>query len=168
MRISVFTRPQSAQSNLWTARSHRVACGSITASLSGLRHFGQLSSIKRSKDRVSLLWRWVTGRGSKARPQHIPVTDQGCLGIPAGEVDWCPPLIRARGFGGGPPHGLLGILPKQISFFHNASCLGHTLLASCQPWSLCRLGPAVCAKMLTRPNTLMEREPAVSPRSGCH
>jgi hypothetical protein len=32
-----------------------------TASLSGLRHFGQVSSIKRSKDRVSLLWRGVTG-----------------------------------------------------------------------------------------------------------
>ena len=37
-------------------------CGLTTASLSGLRHFGQVSSIKRSKDRVSLLWRGgVTG-----------------------------------------------------------------------------------------------------------
>jgi hypothetical protein len=44
-----------AQSNLWTARSRRVACGSITASRNGLRHFGQVSSIKRSNDRVGLL-----------------------------------------------------------------------------------------------------------------
>ena len=53
-RILVFTCPQTAQSNLWTARSRRVVCGLITASLSGLRHFGQVSSIKRSKDRLSL------------------------------------------------------------------------------------------------------------------
>jgi hypothetical protein len=33
------------------------------------------------------------------------------------------PLICVRGFGGGPAHGLLGILPKQISFFHDGLLL---------------------------------------------
>jgi hypothetical protein len=45
----------AAQSNLWTARSRRVLCGLIKASFSGLRHFGQVSSMKRSKDRVRLV-----------------------------------------------------------------------------------------------------------------
>jgi hypothetical protein len=39
-RILVFTPPQSAHSNLWTARSRRVECCSITASFIGLRHLG--------------------------------------------------------------------------------------------------------------------------------
>src|ERR1700722_20359314 len=47
--------PQFAHSKLWTASSARVRCGLITSSFKGLRHFGQTSFIKRSKDRVSLL-----------------------------------------------------------------------------------------------------------------
>ena len=39
----VFTTPQSAHSNLWTARSRRVECCSITASFISLRHLGQVS-----------------------------------------------------------------------------------------------------------------------------
>jgi hypothetical protein len=51
----VFTAPQFAHSKLWTARSARIGCGLITPGFKGLRHFGQTSFIKRSKDRVSLL-----------------------------------------------------------------------------------------------------------------
>ena len=51
----VFTAPQFGHSKLWTARSVRVGCGLIASSFNGLRHFGQTSFIKRSKDRVSLL-----------------------------------------------------------------------------------------------------------------
>ena len=44
-----------SQAALMSERIVRLACCSTTASLNGLRHFGQASSIKRSKDRVGLL-----------------------------------------------------------------------------------------------------------------
>jgi non-ribosomal peptide synthetase component F len=40
-----------------TARSRRVECCSITASFIGLRHLGQVSFIKKSKDMVRVHWR---------------------------------------------------------------------------------------------------------------
>jgi hypothetical protein len=54
--------PQCAHSKLCTTMLGRVVvCGLTTAGLSGLRHFGEVSFIKRSKDRVGLLWRWGDG-----------------------------------------------------------------------------------------------------------
>src|ERR1700734_4149272 len=52
-RILVCTVPQLEHSNLWTARLRRVGWGSITAGISGWRHFGQVSFIKRSIDMMN-------------------------------------------------------------------------------------------------------------------
>ena len=52
-RILLFTAPQFTHSNLWTARSRRVGCRVTPANSVGLRHFGQVSSITRSKDMLA-------------------------------------------------------------------------------------------------------------------
>ncbi len=54
-RVLVFTRPQSTQSNLCTARSRRVGLWHDYSELYWLAAPRQVSFIKRSKDRVSLL-----------------------------------------------------------------------------------------------------------------
>jgi hypothetical protein len=46
--VLVFTGPQSAHWNEWSAMSVRLGWSSITARLIGLRHLGQMSSIVKS------------------------------------------------------------------------------------------------------------------------
>jgi hypothetical protein len=65
-RILVCTVPQFEHSNLWTARLRRVGWGSITAGISGWRHFGQVSFIKRSIDMMNSFSLWDTRRGHTA------------------------------------------------------------------------------------------------------
>ena len=60
-RILVFTPPQSVHSNLWSERSRRAGCCSIRASFIGLRHLGQVSFAKRSKDMVRFLCEHLAG-----------------------------------------------------------------------------------------------------------
>ena len=60
-RILVLTPPQSVHSNLWSERSRRVGCCSIRASFIGLRHFGQVSFAKRSRDMVRFLCEHLAG-----------------------------------------------------------------------------------------------------------
>ena len=52
--ILILVELQLAHWNLWTARSRRVGCGSMAASVIGLRHFVQVSFMKRSKDIVGI------------------------------------------------------------------------------------------------------------------
>src|ERR1700733_13476692 len=49
-RILVVTCPQLVHLNLCIASSCLVGCGSTAASFSGLRHFGHVSFIKRSRN----------------------------------------------------------------------------------------------------------------------
>jgi hypothetical protein len=53
--------PQSVHSNLWSDRSRRVGCCSIRASFIGLRHLGQVSFAKRSKDMMRFLCEHLAG-----------------------------------------------------------------------------------------------------------
>ena len=66
--ILILVELQLAHWNLWTARSRRVGCGSMAASVISLRHFAQVSFMKRSKDIVGVPQRargWFTRQSGR-------------------------------------------------------------------------------------------------------
>jgi hypothetical protein len=95
------TGPQPAHSNLCTVRRRLVGCGAMVASFIGLRHFGQVSFINRSKDMVALLGDRFLAR--YVRPESMPDTirlkSKGASGIASKRVcrpDWLPPKKRTE------------------------------------------------------------------------
>jgi hypothetical protein len=69
------TGPQSAHSKLWTARSGRLGCSSMTAIFIGLRQFGQISSTTNVRGMVSSF--------RARRNRTLKGSNVGCKGLGA-------------------------------------------------------------------------------------
>src|ERR1700678_1571262 len=124
-RMLVCTAPQFEHSNLWTARLRRVGWGSITAGISGWRHFGQVSFIKRSRDMMNSFSLWDTRRGHTAALTVLLAYAQ------AQAEGACP--RRFSGFGRA--DRLFGVMAELICNRHRPNSAPEPT-SECVPWPL--------------------------------